>query len=234
LFEQAWRRISEKAIFEYVPVVLQVSDEGLDGSETPRANDQRLPMTSFTAQNIRSLGCAIPDTSLSMTSDIDMLPASAGFFDKISELALRTESFVVGRDVLPRGQVPICYNVASPAVWSQVVGLKSHGEMVGILEALWLEARSRGEYSGIHGGDGWHFDQEWLFERIESFELAGGEVHRLTDAHTGHARLDRSLRWPWLMRAKFRRVARGGFADFHIPLPVSRHMKLLQEFLLEI
>lgn len=230
LFMDAWLAVSKKSKFEYVPVVINVSSIDMRGADPGEASHGE-PKTAFVAQNIRSLACAGREEPLAMTSDVDMLPASSPYFDLIASRSLTDSTFVVGRDVLQKGQVPICYNVAPPRIWSEVVGLSSREDTEEALWELWLQATSTEVYSGLHGGEGWHFDQEWLYKRLFLFEEQGGIVDRLKDEQTGHKRLDRSLRWKWRMQRRLQGVARGEFADFHLPLPVPEHQNLVNQFL---
>ena len=230
LFAESWLKISANSRFEYIPVIIRVDATHIYLPDTPAPIAHGCGKSSFVAQNIRSLACAFQDTDLAMTSDIDMLPGSARYFDEIASTSIRSSAYTVARNVLPEGQVPICYNIASPATWAKVFQTSPTDLIQDRLESLWVSALMRGPYSGIHGGDGWHFDQEDLFQKIEYFEQTGGKVERLSDSQTGHKRLDRSLRFSILIRARLRAVKMGRYSDFHIPLPVAKHAELLARF----
>lgn len=231
LFISAWNSISSKSSFEFIPTVIRVNEKHLILQPNDLPIEHGCKKSSFVAQNVRSLACAFQSTELAMTSDVDMLPASSSYFDEIASRALESSAFTIGRDVLPQGQVPICYNIAPPGTWSKVFRLNSEVPIEEKLKQLWGTALERGPYSGTHGGDGWHFDQEFLYQLLAEFEKGGGRVLRLLDSATGHRRLDRSLKFPLLMRAEFRKVNEGKYSDFHIPLPAIQHRRLLADFL---
>lgn len=184
--------------------------------------------TAFQAQCIRLLYPAVLDTEGAvLTSDVDMVPLSRRYFHE--PLARIDERhFLAYRDVLlPGGEVPICYNAALPAVWSEIFDVRSPEDVRKRL-SQWADGL---DYDGMHGGEGWGADQVILYRTL----IARGHSHRdvwiLRDTLTGFERLDRSVleRRGHLVDAERDRIQRGVYADFHILVPYEEHHALNDE-----
>lgn len=175
---------------------------------------------SFGAQTIRLLAGAWSDRDLVMTTDIDMFPLNQRVTARlISEATAASDAIVIGRDVLPQGQYPICYTLASPMTWSALWKRTPDRASVDA-ELLDILMRFGGQHDGVHGGTGWDIDQQYLYQRVLE---CGIDLILLKDEDTGHERLDRiQHRTPrnWLALAA---AAGGHFSDYHAHLPVDRH-----------
>ncbi len=178
----------------------------------------------FSSQIIRLLYPAICATDVVLTTDIDMIPLSSREIDFVlSERDKNDSSFDVVRDVLPEGQYPICYNIATPQTWSDVTGVRSLSDVDKVLEKEFLAMNvANSDYDGERGADGWYTDQEYLFRVVESFERMGGPVRRFRDSETGHKRLDR-LGPYFLSWVLIPLVILGVFTDHHLRHPVKRY-----------
>ncbi len=140
--------------------------------------------------------------------------------------ALNSAGFVIVRNVLEADeQFPICYCVASPAVWRRALG--TSGVFPDDLDVALSESP---KYSGEHGADGWFSDQQLLYSRATEWELAGGNLVRLSDQETGHKRLDRTSHIArTIVSAPL--VAGDRWTDFHA-YPRSLASRLLNRWLL--
>ena len=197
------------------------------GGIATRVDPRHLP-SGFVAQAIRVLAGAWADADVVMTTDIDMMPLNQRATVKMLRAwSDSPERFVIGRDVLPPGQHPICYNLASPPVWAK---LWSHKPEPGsLLDELGdMLGAFGGGYDSQHGGVGWHIDQEFLYSRLHE---TATPLTLLTDCQTGHRRLDRGqhpfpVNWALLPLA-----GRGAFTDYHVHHPVTRHRVFLATLL---
>jgi len=183
--------------------------------------------STFGSQAVRILKPSLQDADYIITTDVDMLPMSDKVFAFGLESIAKGAEFVICRDVLPVGQYPICYNLASPETWKKLTNIDSV-ESVHKLLSKWFErVASNDQYLGVHGGAGWFADQEALFEMVDEFEKRGGRVDKLRDRKTGHKRLDRlfmpfPLNWLTVPMVCF-----GSFTDYHVHHPVNNYTKFI-------
>lgn len=191
-----------------------------------------LPST-FVAQNIRTHAAGLQDSDLVLTTDIDMVPINLRVFLQPVVAVLRDERcFSVVRDVLPSGQFPICYNLATPHLWASIYGNRTLPETLGSLKDLYTSAGNKAGYSGMRGGAGWYLDQIELFRRLEEADSKGSvNLRRFKDAETRHYRLDREyhnglLRWKML-----RDVLLGRVTDYHLHIGKSNNVFIGLTFL---
>lgn len=153
------------------------------------------------------LGCA---DSVVLTTDVDMLPLQPRYYDHIVDAA--RSHVVVARDVMgDQEQFAMCYLAARQHIWREIIGDDDIGATLAA-----MCARAEG-YTGRRGGPGWHTDQQIAFDLLRSRP----DLRRLSDADTGHARLDRTdLLARSLASLRGANVLR--FADYHAHLPVTR------------
>ena len=156
-----------------------------------------------------------------------MLPLNPKIFEFGIRNVIKPNDFVVLRDVLPAGEFPICYNLASVKTWNQLFISQKNISPQGFLHEINRHYNSDNSYSGIHGGMGWGIDQRFLYDEI----IKSGNtinVKRFTDKLTGHRRLDRiHHRFPfnWLL-IPF--VILGKFSDYHIHHPIQKYLLFLR------
>lgn len=219
----------------YTPLVIVVADE---------LPDELIPIKEycvlftppegvpdvFCSQFIRALYAPLVKSDLVLTTDIDMFPLSLKVFQFSLKSSVEPMStFHICRDVLPQGQYAICYNLASPAVWSEVTKVQSLDDVSGLLTQEFDAALNRNKgYEDNHGSIGWFSDQEFLFERVNLFEASeAGRVIKFVDKQTGHLRLDRiyaptPLKWLLLPL-----VVLSLLTDYHVHHPVGKHQRFV-------
>jgi len=185
--------------------------------------------SSFVSQAVRILQPSLEDADYVITTDADMLPLGNRVFQAALNSIRNGAEFVVCRDVLDKGQFPICYNLASPETWRKVNGIRSQVDVRNELSKMLQGLRQKGGYKGDHGGLGWFADQTHLFSMVSKFEALGGQVARLKDRDTNHHRLDRlfmpfPLNWLALLW-----VSRGYFTDYHVHHPVGKFKKYISK-----
>ena len=187
--------------------------------------------STFASQVVRIFQPSMELADYVITTDIDMLPLTDRMFQVAIDFLGKGSEFVICRDVLPEGQYPICYNVASPKTWQEVNGVRSQNEIRSRMSELFLKLDEETNYRGQHGGAGWFLDQEELFSMVNKFEAGGGSVTKLRDYQTKHRRLDRyfmpfPINWFFLPA-----VSLGFFTDYHVHHPVLRHKRYINTVL---
>lgn len=229
-FEESWKCISKRSLHEYTPIVVNISSErafdlGNRSFHLPAAID-----TAFLAQNVRSpAGSILKEFDLVMTSDIDMFPLNPTWFDGMVEMSSRTESLIIGRNVLAEEQYPICYNLAPPSTWATLFKIESRSDLEKTLLALWRDAASESNgYDGKHGGSGWHYDQTSLFRLVnQAAELGMSIGFYEQGATSAHRRLDRTLRPKFLRWLALPFLSHLRLTDYHTHLPVRENLNFL-------
>lgn len=129
IYIEYWLQIGRKSKVKFIPHVYLIMDTLPTNLEKYSAYLTLLPpagmSSAFCSQNIRTLATVDTIHDFVITSDIDMVPLSSRYFIELTTQARgNRNSFIVGRDVLSAGQYPICYNIASSEIWSQVIGNK--------------------------------------------------------------------------------------------------------------
>jgi hypothetical protein len=179
--------------------------------------------SGFVAQNIRCLMAGVSNAEVVITSDVDMFPLNFRVFDRSLALSDPNDEFVICRDVLPKGQYPICYNMASPKVWQKVFNIISTKQAELQIMEMALRAQVKDDITERTKKFDWFSDQTDLYLRVEKYSSEGHKVNKLGDSTTGHRRLDRTThRQPigWLMTPL---VLFGVFTDYHIHRPLRKN-----------
>ena len=179
----------------------------------------------FVSQVVRILQPSLEVADFVLTTDVDMLPLSDAVYEKALESITEGAEFVVCRDVLKKGQYPICYNIASPSAWRRLNNVLSEQMLVGVLSKRFKQLDS---YSGERGGRGWFKDQEFLYDMVSDFESKGGVVTKLGDGLSKHRRFDRlftpfPLNWIALVALIF-----GSFTDYHVHHPIRKYSRFIR------
>jgi hypothetical protein len=120
--------------------------------------------------------------------------------------------------------------MASPAIWSAVTGVESHNDVSLVLTREFNSALHRNKgYVEEHGATGWFSDQEFLFEKANSFEVSRpGSVRKFSDKETGHLRLDRIFAPTPLNWLLLPLVALGLLTDYHVHHPADKYLKYIR------
>lgn len=223
----------ERRSITYVPKVMVMADSLPKELESYKRWCEVFPLDStipsaFGSQAVRILQPSMESADYVITTDVDMLPLSDRVFQAALDEVEAGVQFVVCRDVLPKGQYAICYNLASPNAWREVSGIKSLEEVHSSLIEMLKRIPEGSNYSGDHGGEGWFTDQEVLFSMVNDFEAKGGRVAKLRDKQTRHKRLDRlfmpfPISWLFLPGLYWKL-----FTDYHVHHPIDRYEKYLK------
>jgi hypothetical protein len=197
-----------KKLLRYSENLILISPQGLD--------------SAFVSQVIRIYMAGISEAQYAMTSDVDMLPLNPKVYEFGIRNVYNSNDFVVLRDVLPAGEFPICYNLASAKTWNQLFIDQKNKSSSEFLNRVNSKYNADDSYSGIHGGIGWSIDQRFLYDSVVDSGTAI-QIKKFTDAQTGHRRLDRiHHRFPfnWLLLPF---VVFGRFSDYHVHHPIQKN-----------
>jgi hypothetical protein len=149
--------------------------------------------TAFIAQSIRILWPALIETSDQdsgvIISDIDLIPGNNIYFDvplrpfsPSTFISMRPQEVTQAPD-----QIAICYNVATPRIWSEIFGIRD----VADIDRFLCENNPKGGYNDAHGGTGWFSDQELLYTYVTRWHATTGkQLVFLSDTDTCFKRLD--------------------------------------------
>lgn len=186
-FVRTWQRVAPRAkiVVVYVSQGEAVPDSLAEYAEFLQPYEAPVGVsTAFVAQAIRLLWPALlPGGNGVLISDIDMAPA-AGFGRMIAAAeAVPGAGFVHISPVETLHEHAMCYNMAPPAVWSEMFG--------GIKDATdvtrFLEYHQPAVYVDDHGKEGWDTDQQILQKYFEGYT---GLKTTIRMRHYGFRRLE--------------------------------------------
>ena len=221
-----WKNLSNDKI-EFIPKITHVHNSHAV-AECPRPNSQTFHLGPemndvLASQIFRILIAHTFESDFVMISDLDMVPLSLKYFSQI--LPSHTKQFVVARDVISHeNQFPMCYLVASPKVWGEVISKANP-----VQEFLTISKSAKfGKVLSSRGSLGWTFDQRYVFDKLITWSANGGDLLRLTDFDTRHRRLDRVI-WPKMLIPIL--ALNQGYTDYHRKIPLSNFDMFINLFL---
>jgi len=222
IFNDNWAKINSISNDRWIPIVVYVTSTSInlrfeDKAYTWEISPEKLQTASI-SQLIRIFIPKYLPVDYVITSDVDMIPMSLKVFETaIFEIESRGFDFVVCRDVLKDGQYPICYALASPSVWGQVISGNPQNELEKI------EKVTDEKYDFRRGKKDWYLDQRYLFESLTIAEGKGLILRRLSDSETLHSRLEPTKRNLLMWPVVGLRVLLGKFTDYHLHMPIHEH-----------
>ena len=212
IFIKAW-----KTLFPEVDVIVLLISETLPEhlSEYSEYIKLTLPIkgihTAFHAQNLRLLyPQEIERNEGVLITDMDMIPMNRFYYeDAIQNIS--DDTFISYRDCLLPHELPMCYNIALPAIWKSVFEKET-------LEQWY----TRATYDGNHGGSGWNIDQLVLIEKFNNYT---GKKIILNDKITRFNRLDRSG-FNFNDKNLRSNISSGVYSDYHCLRPYSQYKEI--------
>lgn len=166
-------------------------------------------LTSFTAQYIRLLYPAILNYENGvMITDIDMIPMNSKYYtENIKEFDNKT--FIYYRNVLlNERQISMCYNVASPIIWSEIFNIKNIEDITNRL----IDVNKKINYIGKNG-EFWYTDQVELFREAMNWNNSTQKFIYLDDNKTGFNRFPQIN---YLNDELISKIKSGYYNDFHL------------------
>jgi hypothetical protein len=147
---------------------------------------------STTAQVVRLLASAIPaleDSDYILTSDVDMLPLNAEYFQhqdwSMDFHAFGADAYAdITKGLFPP-KFPMCYLGARAGIWRDVMGIKTRNISEEVGRAL----------SGRT--DSWDNDEMYFSSKLFSHPIFEGEVQKISDLRYRKGRCELLIRtWP--------------------------------------
>jgi len=170
--------------------------------------------TAFIAQYIRLLYPAIMNYQNGvLITDMDIMPMNSNFYvNNVKDID--DNKFVYLRDVLlSNNQIAMCYNVATPQIWSEINDVKN---MDDIKHAI-IKSYNEVSYTGIPGEDGWSKDQQDLYKKVMLWNSKTGNFVSIPDKKTKFVRLDRNALV--FTNNVVHMIKSGRFCDYHALRP---------------
>lgn len=182
--------------------------------------------TSFISQYIRLLYPSIMQYKNGvMISDIDMIPMNRTYYtENITKYG--NEKFIYFRENIcsEHNEIAMCYNVATPSVWSEIFKIYS---LYDITHRL-IERNNSIHYVDGHGKSGWSTDQVDLCKYVLDWNKTTNNFVRLNESETKFNRLDR-IRLHNLDPVTKRNISKGKYTDYHCLRPMEKYEKINNE-----
>jgi hypothetical protein len=138
--------------------------------------------TAYVAQIIRLAWPALIKTNeLVMITDMDMIPMSRHYYEAAARWIAPCEIASL-RPPVNEKEYAMCYIAGTPAVWSQVFGIKGEADV-----AEFLLQHYNNDYDGRHGGQAWTTDQEVLYKALK---VTDAPLRIFNDNEIGYMRLE--------------------------------------------
>lgn len=175
--------------------------------------------TGFISQIIRLFYPALINTQNGVIiTDMDMIPMNRSYYiDHIKKYS--NDKFISYRDVLLHlGEIPICYNVATPKLWGELFHIKDIDDIKNVIYGFYENI----EYSGVHGGAGWTTDQKLLYNTVMRWNDKTGNLVLLNDNITKFLRMDR-IYGVDIHYQSINDMRSGKYTDYHMLRPYSKY-----------
>ena len=207
--------------------------------------------TAFTSQYIRLLYPALlPYKNGVIITDMDILPMNARYYiENIKPFT--NEHFVYLRHVLMKGfvrsyfkdqitgqiiqkkinipkQLSMCYNVATPTVWSKVFNIQTlediNKRLTEVYKTIKYETPGDSHKNGTVDNHSWSKDQIDLYNQVMKWNKQTGKFVYIQDEKAGYKRLDRgSFSGIHLTQELQQMVQMGVFSDYHCYRPYNKY-----------
>lgn len=224
VFIKAWKKLVPEAailllyIGDFIPEEFAEYREHIRLVEPIEGVD-----TAFMSQYIRILYPAtLPYKGGVLITDMDILPMNRAYYvDTVRDIP--DDRFVYYRDVLLADyrQIAICYNIATPSVWKEIMRVSSHAEVLTELQRI-----GKGLRYNPKTLEGWTTDQVQLFGKVMAWNTRTRRFVVMRDSATQFLRLDRADILTKNREDVLRNVAAGKYTDYHCLRPHSWHSEL--------
>lgn len=179
--------------------------------------------TGFTAQFIRLLyPCILNYENGVMITDMDMLPMNRSYYtENIKPFGNDNFIYLRGNVLLDIKQLAMCYNVATPKVWSEIFNIKNIEDIKNLL----IEVTDNNVIEDGIAKKGWCIDQLFLFEKVIKWNLKTNRLICLNEKYTNFKRLDRST-LTIINNIIVNNIKNGYYSDYHAFRPMSKFKEL--------
>ena len=174
--------------------------------------------TAFVSQYIRLLyPCLLDYENGVMVTDIDNVPLNRTYFSKNIE-PLSNDKWINLRDWQEDNQISICWQVATPQTWREVIKITSWED----IKIRLNEVYGRINYIDGHGKSGWCTDQLDLYRLVMCWRLKTNRYVVLPDCQTGYNRLCRDS-FPFTDPNLENNIRNGVYSDYHCLRPHKKY-----------
>lgn len=225
-FIRAWKKL-----YPNINIVIVLVADAIPESYNEYAEYIRLfpPIngvsTIFTSQYIRNLYPAIIDSPDGvLITDMDMIPMSRTYYSApISNIS--DDKFVYYRAnvCMYDKQLAMCYNIATPNIWSNIMDIKSEDDIKTRLVSIFSSFKN---YHGTTKESYWCKDQCDLYSYVMNWNKTTGNLVLLNDSQTGFKRLCRS-QVNTLSPNNRLHIKQGLYTDYHSHRPAKTHSDII-------
>jgi hypothetical protein len=183
-------------------------------------------LTSFTAQFIRLLyPCILNYNNGVIITDIDMLPMSSTYYTE-NIISYGYDKFIYYRDnvCLEDRQIAMCYNVATPKIWSEIFQINSLTDIINEIKYV----SSKSKIVEGHGNIGWFIDQLTLYDKVMQWNKKTNNFVQLKENITGFNRLDKNT-FDINNNIIRKNIINGNYTDYHCYRPMSKYSQMNYE-----
>ena len=175
--------------------------------------------TGFTAQFIRLLyPCLLNYENGVMITDIDMLPMNRSYYtENIKPFEKDKFIYFRGNVLLNLKQLAMCYNVATPKVWSDIFNIKNIEDIKNVL----INVSNNNIIEDGIAKKGWFLDQLFLYEKVVEWNTKNKRLILLNELHTKFKRLDRNT-FTLNNNEIINNIQKGYYSDYHAYRPMSK------------
>ena len=186
--------------------------------------------TSFISQYIRLLYPGMLDYKHGvMISDIDMIPMSRSYYTDNIFTYDRDKFIYMREDVcFSHKQIAMCYNVATPSTWKDVMKISSFHDIKNRLLDVYRECK----YVEGHGNVGWSQDQLDLYKYVFEWNKITSNFISLKEKNTKFCRLDRNT-FDINDNIIKERITTGGYTAYHCFRPMKKY-RMINEMILDL
>lgn len=180
--------------------------------------------TVLTSQVIRILYPAIMNyENAVLITDIDMIPMNGTFYSNVIE-KYSSDNFIIYRDICSQfNEIAICYNAATPKIWSSIFSINSIDNIVLYL----IELSKLHLYMEKNNKYNWSLDQRLLYDKILKWN---GNVIKLNEKETKFNRLCRSHNFELTTTIK-NNIKNEIYHDYHCKRPYIEYKNINDEIL---
>jgi len=223
-FIKAWKHLFPTASIHIVVINNEKINWECLGAITHHVTVSDLVPTAFAAQYVRLL---FPGTILNeqggavLISDADMMPLNRTYYSRFVS-TISDDYFVNlrGNVVKSFKEYAMCYNVATPKIWSRFFPLHDNN----ISKTIECAFQRVSEY--VPYGTGWCTDQKTLYDVIEKNKNI---VILGNDKQLAFTRLDRLQSKQWAgsthINKTLQMVKDGYFCDYHMLRPYDNYLE---------
>ena len=180
-------------------------------------------LTSFTSQIIRLFyPCILNYKNGVMITDIDMIPMNRTYYTEHIKNYDNNKFIYLRENICSEiNQIAMCYNVAVPNVWKEIFQINSIENIIETITSIFCNNIIKEGQGNI----GWSIDQEYLYNRIMSWNK--GNFIRLNEKETKFNRLNRdTFRLSDNLKNN---ISNGIYSDYHCYRPMSKYHEINYE-----